>query len=156
MPDYNTYFSFELELPGEEAVDYALDLATIADSLRWQPEEERKTGESDFPKELIDVVDNWSFEVCKEKAGIWIHSDSGGVDAAAQFVQHLLERFSIAEPVSFEWANSCSKPCLDAYGGGAVVITAKRIKAMTTCDWVFKQEQRIRKATAGAQVRKPA
>ena len=104
MPDYYTYFSFALDLPSAEAVDYALNVAAIADTLRWQSDED-KTKEPGLPKELLAVVDNWSFEVSKENSGIWVHSEEGGIDAACQFVQHLLERFSIAEPVVFEWAN---------------------------------------------------
>lgn len=149
MPNYYTNFSFELELPSEDAIDYAVNLAAEADTLRWLSDEERKTKGPDFPKMLIDFVDNWSFEVDKEKGGIWIHTDEGGVDAACEFVRHLLVRFSITDSVSFEWANTCSKPCLDAYGGGAAIITPKGIKTMSTCDWVFKQRERMKKAKPG-------
>lgn len=145
MADYYTQFSFDLELPDEPALDYAMSLMAMADTLRWQSDEDRRTSTLDFPKELKDWLDDWSFEAVKEKSGIWIHSDYGGVDAACQFVQYLLDRFCIKEPVTFEWANSCTKPRLDAYGGGAVIITATTIKAFTTSEWVFKQLQRMTK-----------
>ena len=145
MPDYYTSFSFLLNLPGAEAIKYAINLATIAADLRWESEEDRETGETQFPKELELFLDEWDFEVAEEKSGIWIHSDDGGTDAACHFVQHLLERFGIIEPVSFEWANTCNKPRLDAYGGGAAVITATDIKAISTSQWVFKRLERIRK-----------
>lgn len=154
MAEYFTHFSFKLELPSEEAIDYAVNLATEADTLRWLPDDERKTEGAEFPKDLTNFVDNWSFEVNKEEAGIWIHSVEGGIDAACEFVQHLLVRFAITGPISFEWANSCSKPCTDAYGGGAVVITQKRIKAMTTCDWVFKQVERMKRVKPHGTCRK--
>ena len=145
MADYYTSFSFVLDLPGAEAIKYAINLATIAADLRWEAEEDRQTQEKQFPKELELFLDEWDFEVAEEKSGIWIHSNDGGTDAACQFVQHLLDRFSIIEPVSFEWANTCNKPRLDAYGGGAAVITATDIKSISTCQWVFKRLERIRK-----------
>jgi len=46
-----------------------------------------------------------------------------------EFVQHLLDKFGIEESVGFEWAHTCSKPCLDAYGGGAAIITATEIRS---------------------------
>jgi hypothetical protein len=145
MADYYTSFSFVLDLPGAEAIKYAINLATIAEALRWESEEDRQTRETQFPKELELFLDEWDFEVAEEKSGIWIHSNDGGTDAACQCVQHLLDRFGIIEAVSFEWANTCSKPRLDAYGGGAAVITATDIKAISTCQWVFKRLERIRK-----------
>jgi hypothetical protein len=145
MADYYTSFSFVWDLPGADAIKYAIDLATIAEALRWESEEDRQTRETQFPKELEVFLDEWYFEVAEEKSGICIHSNDGGTDAACQFVQHLLDRFGIIEPVSFEWANTCNKPRLDAYGGGAAVVTATEIKAISTCQWVFKRLERMRK-----------
>ena len=151
MADYYTQFSFDLELPDEQAIDFAMNLVAMTDTLRWQSDEDRKTTELDFPKELEDSLDDWSFEVDKDKSGVWIHSDYGGVDAACQFVQYLLDRFGIEKPVTFEWANTCSKPRLDAFGGGAVIITATKIKAITTSEWVFRQVQRMTNARLKAR-----
>jgi len=58
--------------------------------------------------------------------------DGGGLEAAAQLVQSLLVRFDIAEPVILEWADTCSRPRPDAFGGGAMVITRDRILSMST------------------------
>jgi len=143
MADYYTLFSFVLDLPDDIAIDYAMNVATMTDTLRWLSDEDRKSSNLDFPTDLEDSLEDWSFEIVKEKSGIWIHSDYGGIDAACQFVQHLLDRFGINEPVTFEWSNTCSKPRVDAYGGGAAIITAGEIKMMSTSQWVFKQEQRI-------------
>lgn len=141
MPNYNTQFSFAFLLPNEEAVSYALKLVTIADTLRSQSGNDPTAGEPHFPEELIDCVDDWSFEATNYDSAnaIWIHSDSGGEDAACHFVQHLLDKFGVTEAITFEWANTCTKPCLDAFGGGAVVITATDIKSMTTSQWLYEQ-----------------
>jgi len=41
--------------------------------------------------------------------------------------------------VTFEWSHDCSKPRVDAYGGGAAVITAQEIKTMSTAAWLNQQ-----------------
>jgi hypothetical protein len=48
------------------------------------------------------------------------------------FIQHLLQRFDPASHATLEWSNDCSKPRMDAFGGGAAIITAKKIKSMST------------------------
>ena len=139
MGNYYTLFSFVMPLPDEQAIDYAMNLAALATTLHSESEEDRKLSGRDFPTELEDCLDDWSFHVDKNKSGIWIHSDTSGADAACDFVQHLLVRFGIEEPVGFEWANTCSKPYLDAYGGGAAIITASEIKCWTSFAWLTLQ-----------------
>ena len=140
MADYFTNFSLVLELPDESAQAYALDLARRSASM--QDGEEIP---ADFPASLVEVLDIWLFEteaqgsLEQDKYGIWIHSGNGGIDAACAFIQHLLRKFQPAGSVSFEWSNDCSKPRTDAYGGGAAIITARKIKTMTTGEWLQKQ-----------------
>jgi hypothetical protein len=145
MGNYNTLFSFVMALPDEQAIDYAISLAALADTLHSQSEEDRNFSKEHFPTELEDCLDDWSFEVDRNEAGIWIHSDDSGADAACEFVQHLLDKFGIEESVGFEWANTCSKPCLDAYGGGAVIITATEIKSWTSFAWLSLQPGFVRR-----------
>jgi hypothetical protein len=154
MADYYTHFSFVLELPDEHAIDYAIGLAALGADLYSGSEDDRNTSKQDVPNELKDCLDDWSFEVDRNEKGIWIHSDCSGADAACDFVQHLLAKFGIKEPVSFEWANTCSKPRLDAYSGGAVIITDTRIKSMTTFQWVANEVERMTKRKTASQVKR--
>jgi len=144
MGDYNTLFSFVMALPDEQAIDYAMNLVALADTLHSQSEEDRNLSEGDFPAELKACLDDWSFEVDRNEAGIWIHSDTSGADAACEFVQHLLDKFGLKESVGFEWAHTCSKPCLDAYGGGAAIITATEIRSWTSFAWLTLQPGFVR------------
>jgi hypothetical protein len=144
MGNYNTLFSFVMALPNAQAIDYAMNLAALAETMHSQSEEDRNLSETNFPTELEFCLDDWCFEVDKNESGIWIHSDSSGADAACDFVQHLLARFGIEEPVGFEWANTCSKPCLDAFGGGAVIITATEIRSWTSFAWLTLQPGFVR------------
>jgi hypothetical protein len=54
-------------------------------------------------------------------------------------VEHLLQKFDPKSYVTFEWSHDCSKPRVDAYGGGAAVITAQEIKTMSTVAWLNQQ-----------------
>ena len=64
---------------------------------------------------------------------------NGGLDAVCEFIQHLLQKFDPRGRVTFEWSHDCSKPRVDAYGGGAACITAKEIKSMSTAAWLNEQ-----------------
>jgi hypothetical protein len=137
MADYFTNFSFIINLPNREAQDYALNLA-IEGGSGFQGAELPE----DFPTELENVTEDWCFETDPDpsegKPALWLHSSNGGIDAVCAFIQHLLQKFDPQGRVTFEWSNDCSKPRTDAFGGGAALITAKKIESMTTCEWTRK------------------
>src|SRR5437879_660930 len=114
MADYFTNFSLILPLPTEAAQKYALDLAEQAFHIHMGEDMP-----NDFPESLRDVVEDWQFDSDASDpsngCGLWLHSDSGGVDAACAFIQHLLQRFDASGCVGLEWSNDCSKPRIDAY-----------------------------------------
>ena len=146
MADYFTNFSLILELPDQSAQEYALNLAQQATDMRFGEDPPKIT--ADFPASLVDVLELWHFETESQgsleqgKYGIWLHSSDGGIDAVCMYIQHLLWKFNPDGRMEFEWSNDCSKPRTDAYGGGAAIITAKKIKTMTTGEWLQKQTRR--------------
>ena len=138
MADYFTNFSLVLKLANETEQAYALDLAHKA-SLAQQGDELP----DDFPKALVNLIEDWHFETDADNSGtthgVWLHSTSGGVDAVCAFIQDLLQKFDPQGKLSFEWSHDCSKPRVDAYGGGAAFITAKEIKTISTAAWLNEQ-----------------
>ncbi|NDJ15620.1 MAG: hypothetical protein EBY17_31360, partial [Acidobacteriia bacterium] len=137
MADYFTNFSLQLRLPDEAAQTYALNLAQQASRINQGDE-----APADFPAELQSNTEDWCFEVeaavVENQPGLWLHSNNGGIDAVCAFLQHLLQKFALPDVVTFEWSHDCSKPRTDAYGGGAAIITARRIKTMSTSEWLCK------------------
>ena len=137
MADYYTRFSLVVNLPSEEAQEYALELHHQA-TQGSQGDELPK----DFPKELENELENWQFNVEADDPagahGLWLHTEDGGIDAVCAFIQHVLQKFDPKGKVTFEWSNDCSKPRTDAYGGGAAIITAKEIKTMSTGQWLME------------------
>jgi hypothetical protein len=137
MANYFTNFSLVFTLPSQEAQAYALELASQAGSGfsgDQLPE--------DFPDEMASVVEDWCFETNADtdegKPALWLHSSNGGIDAVCAFLQHLLQKFDPTGRVTFEWSHDCSKPRTDAYGGGAAIVTAMKIKTMSTHEWLAK------------------
>lgn len=61
-------------------------------------------------------------------ASLWVYTEeSGSPEDAAAAVQAFLAKFRPAEILGFEWANTCSKPRLDSFGGGAALVTADEV-----------------------------
>lgn len=133
MADYFTKFSLILELPNEAAQMHALALAHQAHRIQQDDEPP-----GDFPASLAEFVEDWAFETDAETDGwgIWIHSEYGGIDAVCAFIQHLLLTFDTGGRLTFEWSQDCSKPRVDAYGGGAAIITAEEIQTICTAQWL--------------------
>ena len=73
-----------------------------------------------------------------EKHGtVWVGSeDSGDVDYTADLTQAFLRRFALDLVVSFQWANTCSKPLVDEFGGGAVVISRRNADWFSTATFI--------------------
>ena len=138
MADYFTNFSVVLKLANETEEAYALDLAHKASHAQLGDELP-----ADFPKDLVDMIEDWHFEMESDNSGtahgLWLHSMNGGIDAVCVFIQHLLQKFDPKGCITFKWSHDCSKPRLDAYGGGAGVIAAKEIKTMSTAAWLNEQ-----------------
>ncbi len=140
MADYFTNFSLVLPQPDEAAQAYATELARQAEAIR-SGDEEIPAG---FPASLADALEDWCFDTVPEasprKCGVWMHSSNGGIDAVCAFIQHLLGKFDPHGSVSLEWSHDCTKPRTDAFGGGAAFITARKIKTMSTGQWLHKQD----------------
>lgn len=134
MADYFTHFSAVLEgLTKQEA--------------SWVDQEYRKRITAG---DLDESMGDFDLELEDDDKGgrrAWIHSPDGceNIDHVADFIQQFLKEFRPKEAWSMEWSNDCSKPRLDAFGGGALVVTAKKIHWMSTSDWVSKTMEKLKK-----------
>jgi len=73
------------------------------------------------------------FEIQRDAPGkkqcVWIHAEEYvNLEMLALALQLFLKDCRSKGSIGYAWAHSCSKPRIDAYGGGAVQITAKKIK----------------------------
>ena len=68
---------------------------------------------------------------------VWVRSEeSGDVEYAADLTQAFLRRFDLDRIVAFQLANTCSKPRLDAFGGGGVVVSRRNTDWFSTATFV--------------------
>jgi len=56
----------------------------------------------------------------KDKPYIWFHATN--TDHVEQLARAVINALELDKPFFCSWANTCSKPALDCFGGGAFVI----------------------------------
>jgi len=82
------------------------------------------------------------FEWAFEEDGLWIYAtEYGNVDDVVAFVQDFLAEFRPDGCFSLAWAETCSKPRIGEFGGGAVFVTKNTMEYQNTGDWL--QEKRL-------------
>ena len=111
MADYFTHFSCLLDVGTPERAARAIDFFV---ALR---DEDDKSEEPQFHGFDLSVQDG------PESGVLWIHDDeSGDVEAVIAFILRLAEELELSGLWGFEHSTTCSRPRLDAFGGGAHVI----------------------------------
>ena len=106
-------------------------------NIETPDEREWAARELDNRYEAGDADFNFEFDA----KGLWIYSEeSGDIEHVALFVQDFLDEFHPDRCWWFSWANTCSKPRIDEFGGGACFVTANEI------DWINGQTWAISKA----------
>jgi hypothetical protein len=109
------------------------------DSVAWNEEGENKTSLTTGCYVSEETSMQFLFEF-QEGPSLWIYSDGyGQVKGTADFVEAFLGKFRPNECLGFEWANTCDKPRLSAFGGGAVLITGRGQKYVTSYGWLSRK-----------------
>jgi hypothetical protein len=142
MADYFTQFSFVIPVTPEQG-NWFTQVHALAAELIGHTEDgearENIEGPQDVVLAALGLAEKRDGDPClqvvyDDKEGtVWVGSeDSGDVDYTADLVQAFLRRFNLDRVISFQWANTCSKPRLDAFGGGAVVISRRNADWLNT------------------------
>lgn len=154
MADYYTKFSVILHLGSKEALDYAIKLHNaLQDSGGMDSDRDTDYGFfslvlpdwlADF-KALKDAVEGgvgFSAENMGGNEGcLWLYSDMNpNMDALAAYVQHLMHKFSLSEPLDVAYSFDCSKMRVDGFGGGLLRIYPDRTKEMNSlCNAILEE-----------------
>jgi hypothetical protein len=149
MADNYTNFSFFLEMEREArdkafALYQRLEQAMGITSDLHDPIHPVKDELTAKAVDLVDGMDEWrGFLVDAEDNGLWLRDDNGSanIELVVQYVQAVLQMLELDTVVTFSWADTCSKPCLDSFGGGAVAITRHASDWTNTSQWC---EQKVR------------
>lgn len=126
MADYFTHFSCALDAGTPENAAQALDLHD-----RLIAEDEAK-GEPDHGGFALALQDGPRTSV------LWFHDDGqGDVEGLIAFVLRLAAEIDLSGLWGFTYALTCSRPRLEAFGGGAHVID---LAARKSVGWISTQE----------------
>ncbi len=126
MADYFTHFSCLIDVGTSDKAARAL---ALFQDLRAADHDVADPAVSGFDLVRQDAP---------EGGTLWIHDDEyGDVEAVIRFVLRLAEDLDLTGLWGFQYALTCSRPRLDAFGGGAHVID---LGARTSIGWTSTQE----------------
>jgi hypothetical protein len=135
MADYWCKMSAVLGLP-REALEFVRQVGAALDE------------DGDFPADLTaaerELLDGCGpsgadFSWDEDGRAIWVHGDDVRPEGVVEVVRLAIRRFQPSLRWGFEWSNDCSRPTLDAYGGGAAVVTADAVEWTSTGDWLRRR-----------------
>ena len=128
MADYFTQFSCTLDVGTPDKAVAALDLF-----LRLR-EEDEASDDPEFSGFALSLPDGPGSSV------LWFHDDGqGDVEGLIRFVLRLAEALDLTGLWGLDYANTCSRPRLEAFGGGAHVIdlgARKSVGWISTNEWL--------------------
>ena len=128
MADYFTNFSCLIDVGSADKAARALALFQSLRAADQDAEDPEVAG--------FDLV----HQDAPEGSSLWIHDDEhGDVEAVIRFVLRLAENLDLTGLWGFQHGLSCSRPRLDAFGGGAHVIdlgARKSIGATSSQEWL--------------------
>ena len=126
MADYFTHFSCLIDVGTADKATRAL---ALFQSLRAADQHADDPEVAGFDLSRDDAL---------EGSTLWIHDDEhGNVEAVVRFVLRLAEDLDLTGLWGFQYGLSCSRPRLDAFGGGAHVID---LGARKSIGWTSSQE----------------
>ena len=145
MANYYSETSFMIHFETKEKETRA---AEILQSLE-NHEEEPCTGElAELAKDM--QLDDWGdigfmrtpeINPSQSWPDWWIsHDETINAAWAVLFFEYLVQK-DLLKPFGFEWSNTCSKPRLDAFGGGACWITKEGTEWLSTSHWLGDKQE---------------
>ena len=134
----NNYLQFSIMLPLPESEGAQEAVKAFYDEFQKQRDEAEGSGDPDDWDEKYDLQSELS------DGKVWIYADeTGSLEAVVEFIQEYLEHFQIDGGVYFSWAETCSKPRVNEFAGGAFLVTRDQTHAIVSSD-VIVQHPEIR------------
>lgn len=94
----------------------------------------------------FEEVGYLGFDTELHTEGLWIYTEESGiVDHVAIFVRAFLKEFHPDKFWKMTWACTCSKPRVDEFDGGAMIVTATTISFMNADRWFAQAKKRTKK-----------
>lgn len=79
----------------------------------------------------------WSIDKERDGYCLWMYAEeSGDVEQVTLFAQEFLAKFRPYDYFTLTWAETCSKPRIGEFSGGAVFVTAKEMAWNGASSWI--------------------
>jgi hypothetical protein len=131
MADYYTQTSFMLPL---------LDEMEESQLEEWCEKHRKRSEETQDKGEWHDEYGRILFDYLKGE-GVWVRDDeSANLSAAEYLARDYLKHFNLDGGVYIPFSEGCSKPRLDGYGGGAMLVTAEKTETVYSYDAIRHAE----------------
>ena len=125
---------------------WSIDDLTADELAWWKKEALRECPEDMDPEDMeVPISNDWTLE---DKSVWFTHDESIDVDSAASVIQRFLKEARPEGSCGFCWAETCSKPRLDNFGGGACFITAEKIEWNSAAGWAEQKETAFKQVQA--------
>lgn len=149
MANNYTQFSFAVALDSDEEREWAIRAIDFLENIEELLTTEGEDGVILDTHEFYSILpDDYEYGLATSFAvdedGLWIHSDDNGNPSdPIPLVMTYLRKFHPDRVVSFTWANTCDRPRLDEFGGGAVCISAFDEEWESMFDWLSSTRDRM-------------
>lgn len=127
----------------------------------WLKSEYERRKESAYSEDnsLYPVADRFEFMDDNAPKGwkrhLWIAGEEWvHIEAVASLLQAFLAKFRPHEALGFQYSDTCSKPHVDEFSGGAVFVTAKSVRYFHADSWLDKQFAAHKKKSAASAHKK--
>lgn len=116
----------------------ALDKDPNTDMDRYIAEVRSKLGFTFNYEDFELPFPDFSHKLSKNE--LWVYAEEyGNLDNLGRIVQAFLRKFRPNGSFYVTWADSCDKPRIDEFGGGAMFVTAEKIETFTVYDWIAQK-----------------
>lgn len=121
MADHYRQFSVAVRLHGKLAA------AWVTETLRGKQRQWRQLTDADDPDGADDVGIDFDWAIEDGHLYLTDQGEHGNVEHVAAFLRQLIRLGYVQASVPIYWADTCSRHRPDEFGGGAALVTKRRV-----------------------------
>ncbi|MBD3260567.1 MAG: hypothetical protein GF334_02645 [Candidatus Altiarchaeales archaeon] len=145
-------FSEQLQIQSKEEKEWAerlLDrMAELAEGGPYEDEEGILKPENPAEAHAVSqgfVGCGWDLCYTVSDDCVWFYAEEGGdISYVGHFVQEYFKQWKPDGIFSLTYSETCSRPRVGEFGGGAMVVTANEIRYFNAYEWVQETVKNIR------------
>jgi hypothetical protein len=151
MADNYLQSSFCIDDVSESEISWLKSMFDFMDRLSQQETHELSDGEKAILRdtmgwgggELPETYWGWELEIIKNEWAALYAEEFGDVEMMTELMQRFLQKFRPKKYVVLTWAETCSKPRPDEFGGGAMLVTSKEVRRMNAHRWADEEMEKL-------------